>query len=128
MSDTDKTRPVWVQVRDRENRWAMREEHDHRDGFCDFDEWLASKDHYWRGWRSGRNWTCHLDYSYYGDNIIKFWPRQPCRGARFNRHRVVRAQWRAERQRLLAGADPGNMEPAPDARVYDSWAWEHWYS
>jgi hypothetical protein len=123
MSHTDKTRPAWVQVRDPRNRWAMQEEHDHRDGVCDFAEWLKAKDHPWT-----HRFNCYLDYSYYGINVIKLWARQPTRGHRINRHRVARAQWRVERQRLLAGMDPDDMQPTPDARVYDSWMWEQWRS
>lgn len=130
MSHTDKTRPVWVQVRDAKNRWAMQEEHDHTKGVCSFATWMESKKDYWRFY-AGSEWSlypCHLDYSFYGVNIIKFWPREPRRGRRFNRHRTARTQWRRERQRLLAGMDPDDMEPTPDSRVYDSWMWERWRS
>lgn len=123
MSRTDKTRPVWVQVRDPYNRWAMQEEHDHRNGECDFDEWLESNQNYWTYFRVG--WGhCHLDYSYYGFNTIKFWPREPRRGARISLHRQARAKWRAERTRLLRGEDFDYSKPR--AREYNSWMWECW--
>lgn len=107
MSHTDKTRPVWVQVRDPFNRWAMQEKHDHRDGVCNYDEWFDSGEDYWRR----PCWGCRLDYSYYGVNVVKFWPRPPkdCWG-RVGVHGRMRARWRAERQRLLKAADPADMD------------------
>lgn len=107
MSHTDKTRPLWVQVRDPENRWAMQEEHDHRNGVCNYDEWFDSGENYWRSsW-----WGCHLDYSYYGCNAIQLWPK-PRRGHwdRQEPHGALRAQWRRDRQRLLKAADPDDVE------------------
>ena len=59
------------------NRWAMREEHDHTRGVCSFAEWMESKKDWWRFFDGSRwiGYSCHLDYSYYGANVIKFWPR-----------------------------------------------------
>lgn len=35
VSKTDKTRPIWVQVKDPDNRGWIGEDHDHRSGPCD---------------------------------------------------------------------------------------------
>lgn len=110
MSHTDKTRPGWVQVRDPFNRWAMQEDHDHRDGTCDYDEWFEAGVDPW-DWRHGRRWSCHLDYSFYGYNKIKFWPRPP-KGHwdRQSPHGPLRTEWRRDRQRLLKAIDPQDVE------------------
>jgi hypothetical protein len=124
MSRTDKTRPVWVQFRDPENRRFMREDHDHRNGVCNFAEWMDGRQVYGL-WRME---DCCLYESYYGSRILKAWPRQPCRGARYNRHRMIRTRWVRARQAILAGADPDSMELIPTSREYDSWMWENWHS
>lgn len=128
MSHTDKTRPLWVQFRDPLNRRYMEEVHHHELGECDLDKWLASTNAWIMRWVWPKTYNCFLYHNYYGGYHNEFWRREPHRGARFNRHHVARAQWRAERQRLLAGMDPDDMEPTPDARVYDSWMWEKWRS
>lgn len=122
MSRTDKTRPVWVQFRDPTNRRLLIEDHDHEDGICSFDDWLENHERTW--WRPG----CQLYESYYGSNVLKVWPRQPCRGARYNRHRVIRARWIQARQQILAGRDPDGMTLVPSSHEYDSWLWEKWRS
>lgn len=124
MSHTDKTRPLWVQFRDPLNRRFMEEIHHHDQGVCDFAEWESSRSINHSVWGRG----CFLYHSPYGGYYGQFWPREPRRGSRPNRHRVARAQWVRERQRLLSGMDPDDMEPTPDARVYDSWMWEKWMS
>lgn len=110
MSHTDKTRPVWVQVRDPENRWAMQEDHDHRQGVCDYDEWFEAGVDPW-DWRHHRRWSCHLDYSYYGYNKIKFWSKPPkSTWDRHNPYGKVRAQWLRDRARLLKAVDPEEVD------------------
>ncbi|HEX2243788.1 MAG TPA: hypothetical protein VHK27_11165 [Gammaproteobacteria bacterium] len=59
MSRTDKDRPLWVKQNDPTLRNVYHEQHDHRFGYCDFDEWTGkntrNRTHCDRSW--GYNWT-----------------------------------------------------------------------
>lgn len=72
MSHTDKHRPVWVQIKDPENKGWLRECHDHRKGDCDLGDPQV--------WRHLSPWpNCTYDYSipaYYSG----MWPKTPRKG------------------------------------------------
>jgi hypothetical protein len=107
MSDTDKTRPAWVQFHDPTNWRVLEEHHDHRHGVCNFDEWLAGKPKDFKLWWRG----CCFSESYYGLGVLKPWPKPPRRSwDRYGNWGRVRAQWRQERSRLLHAVDPEDVE------------------
>lgn len=54
MSRTDVHAPWWVKTRDPAWRVDFRERHDHSDGVCNLDEWLATDG---TGWHAG---TCYV--------------------------------------------------------------------
>lgn len=122
MSRTDKHRPIWVQIQDPDNRGFLSEHHDHTNGECDLHKW---KDRPVRGVFWDRSWDmrCYYLESCYGYHAGIF-PRQPRRGSRISLHRRARAQWRAERTKLLRGRDFDYSKPR--AREYNSWMWEKW--
>lgn len=67
MSRTDKTRPFWVRVGDPYNRRYVEEDHDHRDGVCDFDgtsdwagRWSSARKMSLAEWRAGQ-YRCKIE-------------------------------------------------------------------
>lgn len=70
MSKTDKTRPYWVKLRDKNSR-IRTEVHYHEDGVCNFDDWEASQLSFWPH-------KCGYTVSYYGWNE-GFFARGPAR-------------------------------------------------
>lgn len=59
MSKTYKTRPYWVKLRD--DTSARREVHDHKDGICNFKDWIDREINVWPR-------KCGYTVSYYGWN------------------------------------------------------------
>jgi hypothetical protein len=73
MSDTDKTRPYWVRVRD--DLENTIEHHDHSAGDCDYQEWLENpkRRRYWNWFNTcGRSFSSNTDY-YYGQSVPKWY-------------------------------------------------------
>lgn len=124
MSHTDKTRPIWVQFRDPDNRRHMTEVHHHEDGVCTFDAWYAdTKCHQTWPWKWGYN--CFLYHSYYGGYFGEFWPR--CRKGswdRTGRHGHVRTLWRKQRGQLLKGEIEDGDKPT--SKWYKRDMWNEW--
>ena len=103
MSKTDKTRPIWVQVKDPDNKGWLREEHDHRKGFCDLGDVQDPLSHGWGTWRwIGMQRKCTYEYTslaYYG-GIHRRRPKmhgwgRPARDGRARMHlRMIRDELR----------------------------------
>lgn len=127
MSHTDKTRPVWVQFRDPDNRHLMIEVHNHETGVCDLDEWMeVDVTWHWATRTSdGRRFNCYLYKSYYEMNRRNFWPR-PRKGSwdRTGRHTHVRTLWRKQRQLLLKGVIEDSDKP--NSKWYKRDMWNEW--
>jgi hypothetical protein len=89
MSDTDKTKPNWVKVKQNINTKAVREYHDHRRHDCDLHEADAQYIFYWQ-----RRGSCGYDVSYYGWHN-GFYARPP-HGKEYRRifEGQARAEWR----------------------------------
>lgn len=83
MSRTDKHRPVWVQIKDPDNKGWLREDHDHRKGDCDLGDPQDPRfhDYAWHTWRNLRQWpNCsygRTTLAYYNSGM---WPKMPRKG------------------------------------------------
>lgn len=99
MSDTDKTRPVWVQMLDPRNRGWATEYHDHSRGPCD----LADFDPRYSLW-IGRRTRCAVWPSRAAAHE-GIYPRPPKQLEYyvFKAKRRERATWRRVRAELLGG-------------------------
>lgn len=98
MSDTDKTRPTWVQMLDPHNRGWATEHHDHSRGGCD----IADYDP--RCGLFGRPTRCCVWPSYTAMNE-GIYPRPPKQLEYYvwKAKRRERATWRRLRSELLGG-------------------------
>lgn len=82
MSHTDKHRPVWVQIKDPDNKGWLRADHDHRKGDCDLGDPQDPRfhDYIWRVWRHLSPWpNCTYGYTslaYYSG----MWRKMPRKG------------------------------------------------
>lgn len=76
MSRTDKHRPVWVQLSDREAVSWRRERHDHRKGPCDLPQ-VLTKENFRTGWFFPVQ--CAVWESFYG-YTRGMWPQPPIGG------------------------------------------------
>lgn len=82
MSHTDKHRPVWVQIKDPDNKGWLRECHDHRKGDCDLGDPQDPRFHnyIWRAWRHLSPWpNCTYDHSTLA-YCSGMWPKMPRKG------------------------------------------------
>lgn len=135
MSRTDKTRPMWVQIADDNNRDWRREKHDHRKGVCDLNPNHKLVQAYdW--WHSGRStaapynrWnTCIYDYShtaYYGGiyprrSKLAGWGR-PSREGRARMHwRMLARTYMATARQDWDSVDSVWLRPS-DALLWHKW-------
>lgn len=93
MSKTDKTKPFWVQIMNREI--AVSEYHDHINGVCEIKGQKPSRDHV--DWKRGE---CHFTWEYDGKNVgcgckmctMQFERKQDNRRTRRAKKKVIR-EW-----------------------------------
>ena len=100
MSRTDAHRPWWVRQHDPDWRRDFVERHDHRDGVCDLEHWLAGRD--------GVPARCMR----YASGVRNFCGCEMCTN-RFRRrysHRRARVRWRTVARQILATSDAANLD------------------
>ena len=101
MSDTDKTRPEWVQVKDPTNRGWLEESHRHEKGICDIQDYDERGGMTWRNrWLNPRcgMWTSRLAHKegiYPRRKSVKYYT--------YAEVRRERAQWRENKDRIRKG-------------------------
>lgn len=64
MSNTYKTKPIWVKIHNPKTSKEVIERHDHTDGVCDIDNYDRTDPFWWQ--RRIRGASCGYDVSYYG--------------------------------------------------------------
>lgn len=103
MSRSDKHTPHWVKARDAAWRPQFVEEHDHRNGRCDLDVYMAGR----LPWAPGR---CRMTHRYDGRNHYcgcRLCTQQDGRKLARRQERVV---WRSLRAEVLAAVDRGEVD------------------
>lgn len=120
MSDTDKTRPMWVQMLDPYNKGWLEEHHNHTNGICDIAD--ADPRFPWRNRARCNIWP--------SDKAAHegIYPRPTRRVAYYSygHIRKSRALWRALRDRVIRGdIDAADESPRRfshrHSALWDSW-------
>lgn len=128
MSRTDKTRPYWVQLTD--NVFHVVEDHDHRFGPCDLDQWdpRFRNTRYTGDWRTRPPQWCKRRIPYYGYSGGA-WPRR--RGNSWAKEELRQSEggfrmlWRSKHRPGLL-VDPDGYEGDIRPRHRHQLLWDMW--